>query len=97
MLLKLIAALPVLVSVTTCAAVLLPTLVAAKVKLVGDSVIAGTPTPEPLRVTAWVEGEALSERVIDAGSEPADLGVNAMESEQELPTVRDAPQVLLIV
>lgn len=51
---------PVFLSVTVCAADDEPTLVEAKLRLVGESVTAGVPVPVPLRVTLCGDAGPLS-------------------------------------
>lgn len=53
-------ALPVLVSVTVCAALVVPTLTLLKVKLAGKSWTAGAVVPMPVRLTVWGLPGALS-------------------------------------
>ena len=53
-------AVPVFLSVTGCAADVEPTLVDAKVRLVGERLTAGVPPPVPLRVTVCGELGAVS-------------------------------------
>ncbi len=86
-------AVPELVRVRTCAAVAVPTLVVAKVRLVAESFTAGV-SPVPERVTFCGEPAALSVRATSAVRAPAAAGLNSTEKVQVLPAARVVPQVL---
>ena len=90
------AAVPVFFTVTTCAAVVTPTVVEANVKDVGDSVTAGAvaATPVPLRLTDCGEPVALSAIDRAAVRVPAAAGLNSTDTVQLAPTASDVPQVV---
>lgn len=87
--------LPLFVSVTVCGVEVLPTLIAANVKLPGESETKGDAVPVPLRVTVWVPGEALSLNVSAPVAEPEAVGEKVMLKVQEPPALSEAPQVLV--
>lgn len=70
---------PLFVRMTVCAALVLPTLWAGKVTVVGERVAPGTVgrDPVPLRLTDWGLPEALSETFRDPGREPVVDGAKA--------------------
>ena len=85
----------VFLSVTTCAAVVNPTAVEAKVRLVGESVaVAVTAVPVPFSATVCGEPLALSAIERDAASEPATVGLNSTETVQLAPAARLPAQVV---
>lgn len=90
------AAVPVLVSVTVCAAAEAPVLVAAKVRLAAERVTVGA-VPVPLRATACGELAALSAKLSEAESDPLAEGLKVTETMQELLAASDAPQVVVSV
>jgi len=87
-------ALPVLVSVTLEAALVVATLVVAKLMLVAESDAAGA-SPVPLNATVCGEPVALSLMERAADSEPLETGVKMTLTLQLLPTVRVDPQVVV--
>jgi hypothetical protein len=89
------AAVPVLLSVTACVAADAPTFVEAKARLVGERLASGTPTPVPLRVTAWGVLAALSAKLSEAESGPAAAGLNVTNTVQDALTASDEPQLLV--
>ncbi len=76
---------PLLVRVTVCAVELVPTFWLPKVRLVADSVTAGTPTPVPLSAIVCGLPLALSLIVIVSVRVPFVVGVNVAVSVQLLP------------
>jgi hypothetical protein len=77
------AAVPEFFTVTTCAAVVDPTVVEAKVRVVGVSVTAGAAAaPVPVRATVCGEPVALSAIDRDAVRVPAAAGLNSTETVQ---------------
>jgi len=88
------AAVPVLVRVIDCVALLAPTFVLGKVRDVGDSVTNGATTPVPLSETTCGLLVALSANVRVPVREPAAVGVKVTLTEQaEFParTVEQLP------
>lgn len=83
------AAVPVFLIVITCAAVVLPTVVEAKVRAAGDSdkvyVLAAAPVPE--RLALWVPALSTIFRV--AVSVPVAVGLNDTVTVQEAPTASE--------
>ncbi len=76
-------------TVTTCAAVVEPTVVEANVSVVGDTVtVRAAAVPVPVRATVWGEPEALSVNTSDAVRVPAAPGSKFTE------TVQDAPAAM---
>jgi len=90
------AALPVLLSVTVCAALVVP-LAEVKVKEDGarETTGAGTAVPVPVRVMDWGVPEALSATDNVALKPAADDGVKVTEMLQLKPTGSDVPQALV--
>ncbi len=89
---------PVLLTVTFCAPVVLPTAVDAKVRLVGVTPAVGTPTPVPDRATLWVEPDvllALSVMVIAPLLKPVAVGSNVTEMVQLDPAATEVEQVFV--
>src|SRR5664279_1611354 len=89
------AAVPVLLSVTGWAALVVPTFWLAKARLPEVSDTIGTAPPVPERVTVCGDPAALSVMVTDALRLPAALGVNITEMLQFPPAATLAPQVLV--
>jgi len=87
-------AVPVFLTVTTWAAVVAPTAVEAKARLVGDTEIAAAPaaTPVPERETVCVP--TLSATASVAVSAPEDAGLNSTETVQLAPAASEVPQVV---
>src|SRR5580700_6186124 len=77
-------ALPVLVKVTVCAALGVLTNCAAKVRLEGERVAAGT-TPVPLRLATWAPFDALLITVRVAERAPVAAGLKVIFTVQLLP------------
>src|SRR5258706_295368 len=88
------AAVPVLVRVTVCAALVVSTLWEANVKLVVERLTIGI-VPVPERVTVCGLLLALSETVIAPDRSPVVVGVNVMLIVQFPPAATEVPQVLL--
>lgn len=88
-------ALPVFLSVKVWTADEAPTVVEAKVRLVGVRLTAGTPTPVPVRVTVCGELEALSVKLSVAEKVPAAVGLKVPVAVQVLPGASDVEQVLV--
>lgn len=84
---------PVLVMVTDCELLEVPTLVAAKETLVVERVTGGS-TPVPLRAMDCGEVVALSVMVMEAVSAPATAGAKWPWMVQLAPAARLVPQVL---
>lgn len=97
MLAMLNAAVPVLESVSVCAAEVLPALVLGKVMLVGESVAVGTAaaTPVPVRAMDCGEFVALSVAETSAVSVPVVVGVKVMEMLQLAKAASVVPQVVV--
>ncbi len=97
MLLIVSGAVPLLVSVTACAALVLPTCWLPKLRLVGERVTAGAvgATPVPVRLTLCGLPAALS--VIDTVPVrvPVAVGVNVTLIVQLAAAATDAPQVFV--
>jgi hypothetical protein len=91
------AALPVLVSVTVCAALVVPTSVVKVSGPVAESETtgAGAAVPVPVRVTDCGEPAALSASETDAVKVAADAGVKVIAIEHIAPAATDVPQVLV--
>jgi len=66
---------PLFVSVTVCAALVVPTVWLPNVNVVGDSVTAGTPTAVPVRAKFVGLFEALLCTMIVPAATPPDIGV----------------------
>lgn len=81
--------------VKTCAADVALRLVAGKVMLAGENVkVAAPDVPVPARETSCGEPEALSAIESDAVREPADAGLNSIETVQLAPAASEAEQVV---
>ena len=87
-------ALPVLVSVTVCAALVLPTGTLPKLRLVGDRDTTGA-VPTPVSDTVCGLPAALSVIVRVPLIVPDEAGENVTETVQLDPAVRLEPQVLV--
>ena len=88
------AAVPEFFTVTTCAAVVDPTVVEAKVRLVGVKVTAeAAAAPVPVRATVCGEPVALSAIESEAVNAPAAAGLNSTETVQLAPTASEVVQV----
>jgi hypothetical protein len=87
-------ALPVLLSVTILAGLVVPNTWLANIRLVGDRVTAGA-IPVPVTGTACGLPAALSATLIFAVRVPLAVGVNATLIAQEAPAATDDPQVLV--
>jgi hypothetical protein len=94
MLVTLRATFPVLLSVTVCALLLVPTACAGKVREAGERLTRGA-VPVPVRLTVCVAGLALSVMVKVAVSEPARVGVKVTLRVQLAPAVSLEPQLLV--
>jgi hypothetical protein len=87
---------PVFFTVTTLAALVVPTVCAGNVSLVGVTVTAKPPeTPVPERVTVWGEFAALSVIVIVPGRLPVVVGENVTVTVQVAPPANAVPQVFV--
>ena len=89
------AAVPVLVTVTTCAALVVPTVWLANVRLAGDKLTSGTPTAVPVSETACGLEAALSVSVIAPVSVPATVGLKVTEIVQLAFAAKPVPQVFV--
>jgi len=97
MLLMVSVALPVLVSVTGCEALVVPTLTLLKVRLVGERVTAGAVVPTPVRLTVCGLPAALSVIETVPLMVPVCAGVMVTEIVQLTPAATLLPQVLVWV
>ncbi len=88
------AALPVLVSVSVCAAEVVPA-TPLKARAPGASVALATPDTVPVRATVWVAGVAVSVTVRFALEEPTAVCVKPIVTVQEELAARVAAQVLV--
>lgn len=79
------AAVPVFLSVTTCAADEEPTWVEVKARLVGERLTTGTPTPVPVSATVCGEPGAVSLKLRVAAKVPAAVGLKVNVVRQEAP------------
>src|SRR5579859_7859531 len=86
-------AVPEFLMVTVCAAVVEPTVVAAKLSEVGVSVTAGA-VPVPVRATDCGDPVALSAIESDAPNAPAAAGLNSTETVQVAAAASVVPQVV---
>ena len=93
MLVMLSAAVPVLVSVTVWAELVVPTVWLPKATLLGLRLTAGTPTPAPVRLTLCGLPGALSVTVSEADWEEAVVGAKVTEIVQLAPAFRLVPQL----
>ena len=90
------AAVAPLLSVIACAALVVATVCAANVRLVGLSAAEGpTATPVPVRLAVCGLPVALSVTVTVPVREPAAVGVKVTLIEQLPPAATEAPQVLV--
>ena len=88
------AAVPEFLMVTTCAAVVMPTVVEAKVRLVGVRVTAGAAAaPVPVRLTVCGEPVALSAIDSEAVNAPVAAGLNSTEIVQLAAAAKEVVQV----
>ena len=95
MLVKFNTAVPVLLSVTCCEALVVPTPWAPKVRLVGLRLTTGpVPVPLPVRLTVWGLLPALSIMVRVPVRVPVTVGVKVTLMVQLPPAATDVPQVL---
>jgi len=87
---------PVFLTVTTCAAVVDPTVVEAKVRLAGEreTVKVEAAAPVPVMVADWVPVPALSRTSRVAVRVPAAAGVKEISTAQEAPTARVEEQAV---
>jgi hypothetical protein len=90
------AAVPEFFTVTTCAAVVAPTVVEANVNEVGDNVTAGFPvaTPVPLSATSCGDPVALSAIESEAAKAPAAAGLNSTDTVQLAPAASEVVHVV---
>ena len=89
-------ALPVLVSVTVCAALVVPTpWEVANVKLAGERLAMGAVTPVPFSAITCGVLPALSAMLTEPTELPAAVGEKVTLMVQIPPAIRDAPQVLV--
>jgi hypothetical protein len=84
---------PEFFTVTTCAAVVDPTVVDAKFRLLGDSVTAAAAAPVPDRVTVCGDPVALSAIDNEAVNAPAAAGLNSTETVQLAAAANEVVQV----
>jgi hypothetical protein len=90
------AACPELANVTVCAALVVPVVCDAKVRLVGEGVAVGVAaTPVPLSATVCGEPMILSEIVTVPVRLPTAVGLKVTEIVQPAPAAMLAPQVLV--
>jgi hypothetical protein len=82
MLVRVSAPVPVFLSVMVCAADEEPSLVAGNVRLEGDKLTAGTPTPVPVSATVCAEDAALAGMLSEAVAVPAAVGSKEIEKVQ---------------
>jgi guanyl-specific ribonuclease Sa len=88
------AAVPVFLRAMVCVAEVAPTLVELKVRLVGERLTAGTPTPVPMTETDCGEADALSATLSEAETAPTAVGLKVTEMAQEALAASELPQVL---
>jgi hypothetical protein len=86
---------PLLVTVTLCAADVVPLAVDANVRLALLRVTEGFATPVPVSVAICGVPGAVSETLSVAFSAPAEAGLNATKTVQLAPPASDVPQVLI--
>jgi hypothetical protein len=89
---------PVLLSVTACALVVVPILVLANVRPLGEAPAIGIPTPDPLSAAVCVEPETLLELSVIVSVAlrlPGAVGVNVTETVQFAPAAKLLPQALV--
>ena len=86
---------PVFFTVTTLAALVVPTVCAGNVSLEGVTVTVTVPAPVPDRVTTCGEFAALSVIEILPGSEPFAVGVNDTVTVQLVPICNRLPQLFI--
>jgi len=85
---------PVLLRVTLCAALVVPTFWLLNVRLVGETLIV-TVAPVPVRLTICGLPAALSEMLTNAVRVPVAVGVNVTLIVQLPPAASELPQVLI--
>jgi len=85
---------PVFLTVTSCAAVVEPTVVEAKVSVVGESETVDAAAPVPFSVTVCGEPVALSATERLAVRAPAPVGLNSTETVQLAAAASVVPQVV---
>ena len=96
MLVRVSAAFPVFLSVTVCAADEEPSLVEGNVRLVGDKLTAGAPTPVPVSVTLSAEDAAVAAAMLSAPvAVPTAVGSKVTEKVHEELAASDEAQVLV--
>jgi hypothetical protein len=96
MLVRVSAAFPVFLSVTVCAADEEPSLVEGNVRLVGDKLTAGAPTPVPVSVTLSAEDAAVAAAMLSAPvAVPTAVGSKVTEKVHEELAASDEPQVFV--
>jgi hypothetical protein len=83
----------VLVTVIVCAAEVVPTFVAAKVRLLGENETVANEAPVPVSVVVCGEFDALAFAARLAVAVPAAAGLNAIDSVQLAPAASDVRQV----
>lgn len=88
---------PLLVSVTVCAALLLPTFCPANVRLVGFRLTVAGVVPVPLSVTVPGELAAFEVTVSVPVRLPFAVGVNVTLTVQLAPPASEVPQLLVCV
>ena len=87
---------PVFLSVTVCAADEEPSLVAVNVRLVGDKLTTGAPTPVPVSATLSAEDAAVAAAMLSAAvAVPTAVGLKVIEKVQEELAASDEAQVLV--
>jgi hypothetical protein len=94
MLVRASAAVPVLVTITDCAALAVPTFSSPKLRLVADNFTPGA-VPVPLKDTVWVAGDALSLIVSVPVLVPTLAGAKVTLMAQIAPAATDVLQVLV--
>jgi len=86
---------PVFLNVTVCAALVVPVVCEEKVRLVGESVTTGAPTPVPVRVTVCGDPVELSLITRMPVTTPTAVGANVTEIVQLAPAATLVPQLLV--
>ena len=85
-------------TVTTCAAVVEPTVVEAKVRVVGDTVtVRAAATPVPVRATVCGDPVALSVKEMAPVAEPAAAGSKSADTVQLAPAASVPVQVFVVI
>jgi hypothetical protein len=75
-----------LLILTVCGALVVPTFSVPKERLAGENVTGVSPVP--VRFSRWGEPPALSVTVTSPGTRPGTVGLNVTVIEQELPAAR---------